>query len=397
MKSVLKLGGALLIGSALLACSSSDEEEIKIAELPEIEARFEPTVVWSESVGNGVEDYFSRLQPAVGEKNIYVASRQGELEAFDKTTGDTVWSTHVNKDTQGFWGALWSDDKPARVSGGILLADNKLFLGTEHGELFAFSAESGDMLWHVEVPGEVVSKPAYELGKLVVNTAAGKLLGFDANTGEELWRAEYELPALTLRGNSRPAIRDGGVVIGLPNGETSVYLVDQGRQAWIQEVAEAKGKTDLERLVDIDVEPLFIGSNLYVVSYGGTLAAQELRTGRVVWKRDYAGFRNLSSRGLNLYLTDNNSHVYSLDSRNGLERWSQLNLFNRRLTAPVAYKNYVVVGDFEGYLHFLDRETGELVSRMEVDSDGLYVAPVVEGDYLYLQSRSGEVLAISAP
>lgn len=389
---------ALVLSSTLFACSSTDDEEdpsTLVAELTEINEAFEPKVIWEESVGNGSDDYFSRLKPTVAYGKVYSASREGDVIAFDVTSGKEVWKadlSNINNDR-----SFWDSRVSALVAGGPVAGLNKLFLGTESGKIFALDAQSGELVWQTDIKGEVITAPAIDGNILVVNSASGIMKAFDANTGEELWKVEQDVPALTLRGISAPVIASGGVILGTGKGNVSVYILEKGQQGWTTEIGEASGTTELERVIDVDSSPVIFGDKVYAISSRGNLAAIELKSGRIVWKRQYSSYRQIAIYRNDIYITNTKGHVYSLNRVNGIERWSNLSLTNRGVTGPVVVNNHVVVGDFEGYLHWLNQETGEIVARHEVDGSGIHSTPTVVDSVLYTQSRDGDLQAISTP
>jgi outer membrane protein assembly factor BamB len=281
------------------------------------------------------------------------------------------------------------------------VAYETVFFGTENGEVIALDANTGDQKWIKIVKGEVLAAPAVDAGVVVVNTGSGFVFALDASNGEELWSQESDVPPLSLRGISAPTAANGGAIIGTATGKLVVNVIESGQSAWEQVISAATGITELERIVDIDSQPLVSNGIIYVISYDGTLAAVEMRTGRVVWKREYKSYRRLSISGSNLYVVDNNSYVYALDIRNGVELWSQGALKKRLLTAVTPVGDYVVAGDMYGYLHWFDKADGKIVSRMEVggddDDESIYAAPIVEGNVLYTQTRDGQLVAIETP
>jgi len=381
----------------LSACSSTDEEDeaTKVAELTEITKAFEADVIWESSVGDGVSDYFSRLKPVVGYGKLYSASRAGDVIAFEIENGNKIWSTDLSdiNDERGFFDSRQS----ALLNGGPVTGINKVFIGSENGEVFALNAENGELDWQGKIKGEVITAPAIDAGVLVVNSASGVLKAFNASTGKDEWQIEQDVPPLTLRGVSAPTIASGGVIVGSADGTLGVYLLDNGQQGWTIDVGEASGSTELEGVIDVDSAPLIYGDKVYTISSKGNLVAIDLRSGSLVWERQYSSFRQLSVSGNSIFLTDIKGHVYAVDRQNGFEKWSQLSLTNRGVTGPVSVGNYVVVGDFEGYLHWIDQSTGEIVARHEVDSSGLHTAPTVYKDILYVQSRNGDLQAIKTP
>jgi outer membrane protein assembly factor BamB len=387
----------LLLSTALFACSSTDDDDISNlpAELTVLEPQFEPRVLWEESVGDGSGDYFSRIKPIIAYEKLYSASREGDVFAFNPLTGKELWSADLSdvNNKRSFWDSRVS----ALLSGGPSAGLNKLFIGSENGKIYALSTETGELYWEADIKGEVINAPAVESGKVVVNSASGVMKALNVDTGEEIWKVEQDVPALTLRGISTPIIASGGVLIGTAKGDVSVYLLDSGQQGWSTEIGEATGSTELERVIDVDSAPVVFGDKIYAISSRGHLAAIDLQSGRLLWKRQYSSYRQLAIYRNTIFLTDTRGHIYAIDRVNGIERWSNLDLTNRGVTGPAIIDDYVVVGDFEGYLHWLNQETGEIVARHEVDSSGIHSTPTVFNNILYSQSRNGDLQAIETP
>ena len=386
----------LVIGVS--ACSSTDEEEDTsqlVAELTDITQQFKPEVLWEKSVGDGVDEYFSRIKPVVAYDKVFSASRDGEVVAFDLVSGKEQWKVDLRgvDKKQGFF----EMKKSALLSGGPIAGINRIILGSENGDVIALDAQTGELIWQSKVRGEVIAAPALDSGILVVNTSSGILKAFNASDGSDVWTVEQEVPPLSLRGISAPVIASGGVLVGSADGTLSVYLLEKGQQGWATDVGVATGSTELERVIDVDTSALIFGDKIFAISSRGNLTAIELRSGRVLWKRQYSSYRQLSISGNILYLTDIKGHIYAIDRNTGLERWSQLSLTNRGVTGPVPVGKYVVVGDFEGYLHWLDQDTGEIVSRYFFDGSGIYTTPMVNKEILYIQSRDGDLQAIKTP
>lgn len=403
------IGMALAVSITLSGCTTvsdwfADEEELEIRRLKPIDAQFTPAVSWERDIGDGVEHYFSRLRPVYAYDTLYAADRRGAVVAMEPATGKVLWEKDFAQfRSEGMLSAvtnLWRSGETARI-GGISVADRLVFIGTENGYVAALDAQSGELVWDATVPGEVLAAPAADEGILVVNTGAGSLFGFNTRTGEQLWRHEGDTPPLTLRGISGPIASNGGAIIGTPTGKIQVNLIDTGVLAWETVIATPSGATELERIVDIDTTPVLFGGTIYTVSYNGTLAAVELRTGRVIWKREYSSYRNLNIDGNKIFVVDNNSNVYALDRRNGVELWSQSALKQRSLTAATPMGEYIVVGDNWGFLHWIDQESGAIVARLDVggddDDDAIFAAPLKVDDILIAITRSGVVAAVATP
>lgn len=392
-----KILAVCVLASVLFSCSSTDEENIedKVAELTAIKEKFEPNELWDESVGDGSGDYFSRIKPAVAYDKVFSASRAGDVIAFDQKTGDELWQvdlSDINNER-----SFWDTRIPALLSGGVTAGLNKIFIGSENGKIYALDAQTGELVWQAAIKGEIINAPAIDTGIIVVNSASGIMKAFNANDGEELWMIDQDVPALTLRGISAPVIASGGVIVGTGKGSVNVYLLEKGQQGWSTEIGEPTGSTELERVIDVDSAPVVFGDKIYAVSSRGNLAAIELKSGRILWKRQYSSYRQMSIYRNTIFLTDLRGHVYALDRVNGIERWSNLSLSNRGVTGPAVIDNYVVVGDFAGYLHWLDQATGEIVARHKVDGSGIHATPIVADNIIYAQSRDGDLQAIETP
>ena len=401
------MGMALAISVTLSGCSTvsdwfADEEELEIRRLKPIDAKFTPSVKWDRDIGDGVDHYFSRLRPVYAYDNLYAADRHGSVVAMNPENGDVLWERDFAVfEGDGWWDSiarLWRSGASARI-GGISVADRLLFVGTENGVVMALDYETGETKWEASIPGEVLAAPSADEGILVVNTGAGTLFGFDTRTGEQLWRHEGDTPPLTLRGISGPVAANGGALIGTPTGKLQVNLLETGILAWETVIATPTGATELERIVDLDTTPVLFGGTIYTVSYNGTLAAVELRSGRVIWKREYGSYRNLSIEGNSIFVVDNNSNIYALDRRNGVELWSQGGLKSRSVTAATPVGEHIVVGDNWGFVHWIEQETGQIVARVDVggddEDDAIYDAPLNVDGVVVTMTRNGVVAAIS--
>ncbi|QBF81932.1 outer membrane protein assembly factor BamB [Shewanella maritima] len=395
MKSWCKNLLAIGLGVSLIsACSSNDVEDEPISELTEIQATVFPEVSWQTSVGDGVGDFYSQLRPTVRYDKIFVADRSGEVVAFDQTSGDKLWSVNLERELSD---QLATKTKGVRIAAGVTAARNKVFVGGESGLLVALEQDTGKVVWSVFADGELLSAPTVAEDVVAVSTSKGAFTAYNVDTGEQLWTNEMQLPTLTLRGTGSAAYEAGGFFLGTADGKVMVVVKNNGQTAWEQTVYNPKGGNEFTRMADVDMTPIISGENLYAVSYNGNLVSMELRTGRVVWTRKYSSFNELAEAGLNLFVVDDFSRIYAVDKRNGLELWSNSELKNRTLTSPAVIGPYIVVGDFEGYLHFITRDTGELAGRIQIDSDGLYAQPLVSGGKIYLQGRSGKVATVTLP
>lgn len=377
-----KLFSRLLLSSVVLATvvgCSSEEDTVVMAPVPQVSSQFTPDSQWSASIGSGIGHYFSKLRPEYAYDKVFVASRDGEVKALDPENGKALWSNDLE------------DDVIARLSGGINASYGKVFIGSENGEVIALDAETGELLWRKAVTGEVLARPATDNSFVIVNTSRGILVALNEETGEEAWSISTEVPNLTLRGDSAPATVSGGIFWGTANGRLAAAVVSRGQLIWQQPVGSPKGATEIDRLVDVDSSPIIIGSMLYTVGINGQLIAIDLRSGSPSWKRNYSSALDMASDGARLYLITDTDYIAAVDARSGTELWQNKQLENRLLTAPVIIDNYIVVGDAEGYLHWLDKNSGEFVAQQFVNDSGFAVAPIVIGDSYVITTRNGSV------
>ncbi|WMC09628.1 outer membrane protein assembly factor BamB [Oceanimonas pelagia] len=380
----------LALALGLSACASQ-APVAPVSPLPNVDNAFAPGTRWSDSVGKGVGDYYSQLSPVVDGDRLFAASRDGVLKAFERSSGDELWETELDELD------INRNQRSPRIAGGLTAAYGNLYFGSENGVVYAVSQSDGTLLWTREVPGEVLAAPAVDEGKVVVHTSAGNLVALDATTGEQQWLLRNEQPSLTLRSMATPITAGGAVLYGRADGRLGIALLANGQPVRDTRIASPRGATELERMVDVAARPVILGDILFTIAYNGQLTAHQLISGQQLWKRQYQGSEDLSTDGRLLYITDSRSHLFAVDARSGSEVWSNTELENRRLTAPVVFGDHLVVGDAEGYLYWLDRTSGAIVALERVDSSGLYAAPVVAGDTLYVQSRDGELVAIARP
>lgn len=391
-----------LSGCATMTDWFADEEEIKIRRIAPIENQINPQEVWSYGVGDGVDGYFSRLKPVFANEKIYAAERHGEVVALEPDTGKVIWERNfaIFPD-ESFWddiAKIWRSGASAKISA-LAAGYNMVFVASEDGIIRALNTDTGETIWSQSVAGEILASPAMDEGILVVNTGAGVLFGLDVKTGEQLWRSETDVPPLSLRGISGPVASNGGALVGTPTGKLQVNILTSGIPAWETAITAPSGATELERIIDVDSTPVVYGTTVYIVSYDGTLAALELRSGRILWKREYGSYRDLAVSGNRIYVVDTRSIVYALDRRNGVEIWSQSGLKERNLTTPLVMGDHLVLGDRWGLLHWLDAGEGKLLARYDLGGDdedeAIYAAPIKANDLVVTMTKDGEIAAFS--
>lgn len=375
--SVICLVG-LLSGCSGLGGKGDDDNGD--AEKPNALADFKATLtlkkVWSFK-GEGVDEHYIKLLPAVGKDRVFVTDVSGRVAALDSQTGKTIWRTKLKED----------------VTGGISAGFGKLFLGTRGGQVIALNQEDGSPGWTTAVSSEILSSPRSNGRVVVVHAADENIYGLDHNTGEQLWSYGGVLPSLTLRGTANPTVTADIALVGLANGKLVALQVDSGKVLWEKRISAPQGRSELDRMTDMDGDPLLAGDMVYVTAFHGKVTAIELSSARVKWQNDFSSFQGVDDGLGNIYAVDTSDHIYALDQNTGNTVWQQSELAHRRVTAPTTTGNYLIVGDFEGYLHVLSQVDGQFLARKMVDSDGILSQTVVVGDMLYVLGNSGRLSA----
>ena len=384
MKSTLYWSCLLLFMFSLQGCGTvkgwfSDDEDNprEPAELAKISSNVAIKKIWSVSVGNGQGKGLYRIKPFISNDTIYVAANDGQIKAINRLSGKLIWKAEID----------------SNLSGGVGLYRDKLFLGTVDGRILMADTQEGEIIWSVRLTGEVLAPPQSNGEVVVVQTYDGKLSGLDFLTGEKLWTFDSNLPVLTIRGTGTPIFSGSTVYASFANGRVLAFDSLSGSILWETRVAIAKGRSDIERMVDIDGAMAIQGGQLFAASYQGRLAAIDLTDGSRLWQREISSITGTSLGFGNVYVVDDNGTVNAyLSDGQGL-RWSQDALAFRDLSRPIPVSGYVAVVDFEGYLHLMSQLDGEFVGRARPDKNGARADMISMGNVLYVYGNSGKLLA----
>jgi len=372
---------AALLALVILAagCSSNSKKELPPAALTDFKEEVVLQKQWSRSIGDGQGKTYNMLVPAVDGNTLYAADVTGVVMSLDRMTGDVKWKKDLELPVSGAVGAGY----------GLVL------LGTLQGEVVALDASNGEEKWRSRVTSEVLAPPATNGDVVVVQTQDDRLIGLDASTGEQRWTYDSTPGVLTLRGTGAPLVTNHLAVAGLSTGKVVALDTQNGVPVWEQRVAIPQGRSELERIVDIDGGLLLSGGTLYVASYQGRMAALELESGRVLWQRDASSYAGVAQGFGSVYVSLASGTVEGIDERSTTALWSNDALARRQLSAPEVFSSYVAVGDMEGYLHLLSQVDGRFVARTRIDSDGLRARPLVVGDMIYVFGNSGKLEALT--
>lgn len=369
----------LLCAAGLAGCGwFGGESGEKPAELTAFEAGASVVELWSLDTGTGPKETYIRLAPVQHDDVLYVCDTRGRVRALTLSTGQERWLAELKLD----------------VSGGVGVGDGLVLVGTRKGEVVALDKDGGKEQWRAAVSSEVLAAPVAENGVVVVQSVDGRLTAFASATGKRLWMVERSEPALSLRGTATPVILGDAVLSGFATGKLMAVALREGKILWETAVAQPQGRTEVERLIDVDIPVLVVGRMLVSAAYQGKIVAMDLESGRLLWSREISTAMSLAADGANIYVSDARGHVYALDRQNGATVWKQDKLQGRRLSAPAVVSTAVAVGDFEGYVHWLARDDGRFLARERPTRAAILSTPLADGAILFVLSQNATLTAL---
>ncbi len=380
----LKLFPLLFFIILLNGCSSfgwlkfwdSEDEQEGPAELFSIEQSLKISTDWSESFGN--ENNFGRLIPSVYEGKVYFISSEGFLACLDADSGKIEWSKRTND----------------LVSGGLHVNFKTISYGTLDGHLVVLDYQAGEELWRAPSSSEILTPPITDGNVVIAQTGDGRIAGYDFRSGDMEWFHQTTLPRLTLRGTSRPYFNQGFIFTGFANGKVAMIYPDSGAIRFEIPVTINEGKSELERIIDIDGKSLITNDLLIAATYQGNITAINLREGMAAWQEDISSIKDLTSNGNRVMAVDEKDIVKAFGIATGAILWEQNDLKLRKLTSPASIKNVIAVGDLEGYIHLLDAKNGDFLGRKKISR-----RPILElssqRNFLLAVDESGKLFKLS--
>ncbi|MGE5526386.1 MAG: outer membrane protein assembly factor BamB [Rhodospirillaceae bacterium] len=374
--TVAVLASCQTVGDAYDRLFGSSRPGHKPAELVAFTPTAQPRILWQANVGSAEKSVFF---PGVSGNAVFAGSAAGRIAGFQANSGASLSSFSIGE----------------RLAGGVGASASLILASTPKGEVIAYD-RSGKLLWRTAVGGEVLAPPAIEGAIVVARTIDGRIFGQDANDGKRRWVYQRSTPALSVRTYTGATVERGAVFAGFPGGRLVALNLANGGVGWESVVALPKGTTELERVADVIGLPVVDGRQVCAVAFQGRVACFDAQTGTTNWARDLSSYSGMSTDGRNLYVTDDRNAVVALDKTTGASLWKQDKLFGRNVSAPVALGRFVVVGDFQGYLHFLSREDGSFAARIATDGSPIIAPPVaVDLSTLVVQTRNGGVYAVT--
>lgn len=353
--------------------------------------------VWKRGIGEGQNEGFSRLTPALDGETIYAVDYEGLVVAVNANTGKKLWKKKINQPHTGLWGWIKSffetKDPNYQIVGGIAAENGLLLVATYAGEVMALSKDDGAELWRRQLSGEIVSAPRTNGTVVAAQSVNGKLFALDAKTGDQLWFYDNPPPVLTLRGTPSPIVTDTAIYAGFSNGRMMAFNPNNGLILWEQRIALPRGRSELERMVDIHSNPLVKDGVIYVGTYQGRISALSRGSGSALWGQDGSTSENLAISNDKLFVSHADGKVVAYNSANGEQLWTNDKMLRRGLNGPQVFGDYLAVVDYQGYMHILNQIDGEFAARVRVDRKGARAPMLTDGETLYVYTNGGKLIA----
>jgi outer membrane protein assembly factor BamB len=371
----------LILFLALLHACGGKDNISPPTELVDLDSNLEIKKNWSRDTGKGLSKYYLHLNPLISTESIVVVNSDGRVSAYKSADGTSLWKNNLDE----------------AVTAGVNGGDGIVIVGTDEGGVIGLSSDTGEEVWRQQLPSQVTAISAVEQGMLVARSGDGYFYALDKATGKIRWKLHRPSPPLSLHSQSVPLLEEGVIIAGLDNGQVIMISQDKGAVVWEKTIAPASGRSELERMVDIDGRIDLHDSVVYAVTYNGKIAALDARSGRTQWRQDASSPNGLLVDGEQVFYTDENSVVWALERSSGATLWKQEALKFRSVTTPEVVGDKLVVADYEGYLHWLDRTSGHFLARKRIDRAGVLAMPRVSGEQLVVLGKGGKLSSWSVP
>jgi len=368
---------ALALGTGGCSVFGGDEDANPPAELTDFKPTIKMKKAWSAGLGDDSEFLRLALQPASDGGRVFAAAHDGKVSAFEAGKGKRLWRTKTK----------------LQLSGGPATDGDVVVLGSSDGEVVALDAADGAQRWRTTVSSEVLAAPAIAAGLALIRTVDGKLTALDIADGRQRWFVQQVMPRLSVRGTGAPVVVKDAVICGFDNGKLASYALTDGSPGWDVLLDPPAGRNEIDRLSDINATVRTIGDDLYVVGYRGQLSAVAAESGQSLWSQDARSYEGLAVDLENVYVSGAGSELTALSRVSGAQVWQHELLKNRDISGPTAWQSSVVVGDFEGYVHFFDAATGEAQARVRAGGDRVTSPPLAVNDMVYVQTDGGDLTA----
>ncbi len=371
----------ILVATAVLltACNpfSSKAPRNVPASLVDFKNTMALRTAWSAEVGKS--DTFVLSPTLVGDK-LFVASADGTIACIDASNGKFIWRINAG----------------AALTAGVGSDGKTVVVGAQDGVVLAFDASNGKSRWKSQASSQLLSSPAVGRGVVVLRSLDNRILALDSETGARRWFVQRPAPSLALQAAPGIVIAEDTAYLALPAGRLLALSIGTGVPRWESSIAEPRGATELERVVDVSGTPVLAGKDICATTYQGRLACADVTNGALRWARELSAEVGPGIDERFVFAADERGNVQSFARANGANQWRNATLSWRGLSAPVSFARAVVVGDKEGYLHFLSREDGAMLARLSTDGSAIKARPLIAKSLLIVQTSGGKILALSA-
>jgi outer membrane protein assembly factor BamB len=379
LNSIIKNSLLISLIPALFACNGFFEKDNIPTPKPLVEFKKElkPTLLWSVNTKAGQNEAYLKYSPIITENTIFTISTKGIITATNRINGHQSWQidTHLSS------------------TAGLGFTDGLIIAAGSKGEILALQANDGRLRWKTSVDAEILASPAAQNGIAIIKTVNGRVIALSLQNGKIKWKFNQVEPGLILRAASSPVIQNGQVIVGFANGNIAKLDLYNGQLAWTRTVTLSEGIFPIQRMIDIDANPVVFQHHIYAATYQGKLVSLDWTIGSILWSQNISSYTGMAVNSQAVYLSDASSHIWAFNTGSGLVNWRQTELEWRQVTAPVLMENrYLVLGDAEGYVHWLDIQDGHVAAR-EFAGNGIYATPIVKNNILYIMTSNGYLLA----
>jgi outer membrane protein assembly factor BamB len=346
------------------------------AALVEFKTTLAVRTAWSSSIGGAGEFNFT---PAVVGDSIFVAAADGSIMRIDAASGHSQWRIKAE----------------VPLTAGVGSDGNTVAVAGDKGTILAFDGD-GKLRWKAQATSEILSAPAVGNGVVIVRSVDNRIVAFDESTGAQRWVVVRTVPTLTLRNAPGITIDGSMAYVALPGGHLLALLTSSGAARWEVAVGEPRGATELERIADISGAPAIIGADVCAVSFQGRVGCFDTSSGSARWTKNLSSSVGVGVDERFVFAADEHGVLNAFARDSGSSVWTSKLLENRGLSAPISFGRAVVVGDAQGYIHFLSREDGSMLARVATDGSPLATTPMIAGANVIFQTHSGSVVAYAA-
>jgi outer membrane protein assembly factor BamB len=369
----------------LAACGGKSKDsdffpEEEAAPKPKVSNQTKLIRNWSVNVGANIGIGDAIISPALLGSSLYAASTNGSVDKIDADTGKRIWRTKLDN---------------ATVTAGVGVGGGLVLVASDQGVVYALNQTDGSISWQIQLSTEILASPAIDNDVVVARTGDGKVYGIASYDGKILWTISRQLPRLTLRGDSKPLVYGGVVFAGFSDGTLAAVDAKNGRALWDFPISFPRGTSEIDRLSDIDTNPLLVGDFIYVSSYQEVTHALDIKQQKIAWSADVSSYHPLSYDAAHLYISDKSGVVHQLDRSKGSKLWSQDGLRLRSVSAPISVGPYVMVGDGDAGIYVMDKRTGSYVGRHKLGANNIVGEPIVDSDTIYFIDSNGSLQSVS--